>query len=187
MLTGMVRKLSVEHLVWVKWWGITLQKAQETIQATAQRGIVTMLHTSLSRWFRTNDHNLHYHPLVHSVFSYMMFASTVFRRGNRCAKVYATDFGWATSFPMASRRKAHETSSLLFKWDGVPPVCICDTAVAMIQCKFYQKLKDAACQLKQLEPYTPWSNTTEGLKSLRKRQVESCCSQEHQSTYGTSA
>ena len=27
--------------------------------------------------------------------------------------------------------------------------------------KFYQNLKDAACQLKPLEPYTPWSNAAE--------------------------
>ena len=39
-------------------------------------------------------------------------------RGNRCAQVYATDFGWAKAFPMASRSKAHETLSLLFARDG---------------------------------------------------------------------
>ena len=31
----------------------------------------------------------------------------------------------------------------------------------MIQVKFHQKLKEAACHLKQLEPYTPWSNAAE--------------------------
>ena len=40
----------------------------------------------------------------------------------------------------------------------------------MIQCKFYQKLKDTACKLKQLEPYTPCSNAVEkDTKEIEKR------------------
>ena len=31
----------------------------------------------------------------------------------------------------------------------------------MIQGKFSQKLKEAACHLKQLQTYTPWSNAAE--------------------------
>ena len=30
-----------------------------------------------------------------------------------------------------------------------------------MQGKFHQKLNDAECHLKQLEPYTPWSNAEE--------------------------
>ena len=62
---------------------------------------------------------------------------------------------------MASRSEAHETLSLLFARDGVPPACICINAKEMVQDKFHQKLKDAACQLKHFEPYTPWSNASE--------------------------
>ena len=40
------------------------------------------------------------------------------------------------------------------------PAYICDDAQKMIQGNFYQKLKDTVCQLKQLEPYTPWLNIT---------------------------
>ena len=40
----------------------------------------------------------------------------------------------------------------------------------MIQGKFYQKLKDAACHLKQLEPYTTCLNAAEReVKELKKR------------------
>ena len=55
----------------------------------------------------------------------------------------------------------HETLLLLFARDGVPPACICDNAKEMIQGKFYQSLKDAACHLKPLEPYNLWSNAAE--------------------------
>ena len=77
-------------------------------------------------------------------------------------KVYATYFGWAKVPPVASRNEAHETLLLLFARDGVPPACICDNAKEIVQGKFHQKLKDDACHLKQLKPYTPWSNAAEG-------------------------
>ena len=57
-LIDMVRKPSVELLVFAKRWGITPEKAQKTIQATTQREIRSMLHPSLSRWFQTNNRNL---------------------------------------------------------------------------------------------------------------------------------
>ena len=81
VLIGMVRKPSIDLIVLAKRWGITPEKAQKT-----------MFNPSLSRRFRTNDRNPCYHHLAHPIFSDMMFASTVFRRGNRCAQVYATDF-----------------------------------------------------------------------------------------------
>ena len=37
----------------------------------------------------------------------------------------------------------------------------------MIQGKFYQKLKDVVCQLKQLEPCTPWLNASERKMELK--------------------
>ena len=118
----------------------------------------------------------------------MMFASTMSRRGNRCAQVYATDFGWARAFPITSRSEAHETLSLLFARNDVLPACICNNAKEILQGKFYQKLKDAACQLKQLEPYTPWSNDEKrGTKELQKGLVVSCCGQEHLNAYGMTA
>ena len=76
-----------------------------------------------------------------SLFSDMMFVSTVSRKGKRCAKVYATYFEWARAFPITSRREAHETLLLLFARNDVPPACICNNAKEMIQGMFYKKLK----------------------------------------------
>ena len=90
-----------------------------------------------------------------------MIASAVPRRSNKCASVHATDFGWTRAFSLASRSEAHETLLFLLRQDGVPPSCICDSDNKMIPGKFYQKLKDAACQLRQLEPYISWSTAAE--------------------------
>ena len=108
-----------------------------------------------------NDKNICHYCLAHIVFSDTMFANTVVKRGNRCAEVYVTDFGWARAFPVASRSEAHKTMPLQFIWDGVPPPCISNNAIEMFQGKFHHKLKDIACHLKQLESYTPWSNAEE--------------------------
>ena len=57
----------------------------------------------------------------------------------------------------------------MFVRDGVPPSCICNNAKKMTQGKFSQKLKEASCHLKQLEPYTPWSNAAgREIKELKK-------------------
>ena len=152
---GMVRKPLVEATALAERWDITSEKTHKILQATMQTGIKTILNALLLRQFRINDRNLHYCHLAHLVFSDMIFANTVSRRGNKCAQVYATNFGWARAFPMTSRSEAHETLSLLFVTDGVPPACICDSVKEMIQGKLYQKLKDAACHLKQLESYIP--------------------------------
>ena len=70
---------------------------------------------------------------------------------------------------MALRSEAHDTLSLLFARDGLLPACICNNTKEMVQGKFYQKLKDVICHLKQLEPYTPWSNAAEReIKKLQK-------------------
>ena len=48
-LIGMVGKPSIDPIVLAKRWGSTPEKAQETIQATTEKGIRTMLHSLLSR------------------------------------------------------------------------------------------------------------------------------------------
>ena len=45
---------------------------------------------------------------------------------------------------------------------------MCNNAREMVQVKFYQKLKDAAYHLKQLEPYTSWSNAAEREREIKE-------------------
>ena len=71
-----------------------------------------------------------------SLFSDMMFPSTVFRRAN-VHKYMPQTLDGLKAFPMASRSEAHETLSLLVARDDVPSACICDNAKEMIQRKFY--------------------------------------------------
>ena len=51
-----------------------------------------VLHSSLSMWFRINDCQLQYRRLPHNVYSDMLFATTVCRRGNKCAECLPPNF-----------------------------------------------------------------------------------------------
>ena len=126
------------------------QKSTEYDPSDHHCGICIVLHPLLSRRFRTNDRQLQFRRLPHKVYSDMLFATTVSRRGNRCAQIFATDFCWSCSFSMKLESEVHKVLSLLFQWDGVPPTVICNNAKEMILGEFNRKLKEASCPLKQM-------------------------------------
>ena len=106
----------IDHFVLAKKWGILPKKTFNTIHHTTHHGV---LHPSLSRQLRMKDHQLWYRRLPHNLYNDTLFATTVSRRGNRCAQIFATNFCWSCSFPMKLKSEAHKALSLLFQWDGV--------------------------------------------------------------------
>ncbi len=57
-----------------------------------------------------------------------MFSKTAAVGGNKCAQVYTTSFGWCRALPMQRKGEAHETLSLLFQRDSVPPSMTVDNS-----------------------------------------------------------
>jgi hypothetical protein len=68
-----------------------------------------------------------------------MFAGMPSRRGNKFAQVYATSFGWARAHPTTRKGEAHETLSLLFHRDGVPPTMVLDDSKEQTKGDFMKK------------------------------------------------
>ncbi len=64
--------------------------------------------------------------VLHTMFSDTLFSGSVLRQGNKMAQVYATSFGWARAHPMKRKGDAHETLSLAFQHDSVPPTMVTD-------------------------------------------------------------
>ena len=151
-------------------WGIGLEKAEKTIRVTTQRGVRTVLHPSLSTRYRTNDRQLRYRRLPIDLFTDTMKANVKsYGRGNRYAQVYCTPDGWTRAFPMKKRQQVHETVDLLFKRDGVPNAMIMDGAKEQILGQFRKECRSAGVHVRQTEPYTPFSNTTEAaIRELKK-------------------
>jgi hypothetical protein len=70
---------------------------------------------------------------------------------------------------MKCKGDAHETLSLLFARDGVPPSMVLDNSKEQIEGNFKRKLKEADCHMKRTEPYSPWSQAAEGCIRELKR------------------
>ena len=51
---------AIGHHTLAKNWGISLKHTRRTLEATTQKGIWTVMHLTLSRWFRMNDCQLWY-------------------------------------------------------------------------------------------------------------------------------
>lgn len=163
------RRGAVDHITLANRWGISIEKAKNTVKRTTQLGVRTVLHPSLSRRFRTNDRMLRYRRFQHNLYSDTMFSSVKSARGNTCAQIFATDFGWSRSYPMPSKGKAHEALSLLFAREGAPPRLIADNAKEMMLGEFAKKCKDASVHLRGTEPYSPWMNSAEReIRELKK-------------------
>jgi hypothetical protein len=150
---------------------ISPQQAQKTITVTMQRGVRTCINPTLARRYPTNDRMLRYKRLPQPIFTDMMFAKTAAVGGNKCAQVYTMSFGWCRAHPMQRTGEAHETLSLLFQRDCVPPSMIADNTWEQIHGDFKRKCREANCHLRQTEPYSPWMQASKGCIRELKRGV----------------
>jgi hypothetical protein len=105
-------------------WIISPEHAKRTVVMTTQRGVRTCLNPTLSPRFPTNDRMLWDIRVLHTMFSNTLFAGSVSQQGNKMAQAYATSFGCARAHPMKRKGDAHETLSLVFQRDGVPPTMV---------------------------------------------------------------
>ena len=70
---------------------------------------------------------------------------------------------------MKKKSEAHETLSLIFKHDGVPPRMIVENSKEQSLGELWRKCREVDCHLVNTEPYSPWQQATEGcIKQLNK-------------------
>ncbi len=63
---------------------------------------------------------------------------------------------------MTRKGEVHETLSLLFNQDGVPPTMIFDGSKEQTMSDFMHKIREADCHGHQTEPYSWWQQAAEG-------------------------
>jgi hypothetical protein len=112
---------------------------------------------------------LWYKHVLHTMFSKMLFSRSVSRQGNKMAQVYATSFGWARAHPLKCKGNAHETLSLVFQRDGVPPTMVTNDSKEQTKGEFRRKLNEADWHPQVTEPYSPWQQAAEGCIRELKR------------------
>ena len=87
----------------------------------------------LARRFHTNDRQLRYRRLPYKMYSDTLQASTKdnersWRRKNKYAQVFCTDFGWIWCYPMKARSDAPNALNTLLHDKGEPKEMIVDGA-----------------------------------------------------------
>ena len=109
-----------------------------------------------------NDRMMIYKQLPHPIFVDKMEAGVVSTCQNRYSQAYCTQYGWSRVDHMRLKKYAHETLSLIFKRDGVPPKIFVDNYKEQTLGKFAKKCREADCHLVTTEPYSPWMQVAEG-------------------------
>ena len=151
-----------------KRWNIYHKKALKTVKCTNHRGIRSCLRPSLSRNYPTNDCMMHYNRLPHSVLSDTMKSGVVSKRVNKYGQAYCTHYGWSLFHPMKLKSEVHESFSMLFKRDSVPPNIIVDNSKEQSLDKFSSKCRESDCHLVNTEPYYQCIMAAEGcMKHLK--------------------
>ena len=151
--------ISAENLV--QNWGIGLEAATMTVQATTQRAIRIVGCPTLSIWFRTNDRQLRYRCIKTYLFTDTMFFTVKSKRGNTCAQIFSHPSGWCRAFPCVKKSHTHEGFSLIFKRYGVPNEMVIDGSKEQSLGEFKRKCRECSCHIKQIEPYSHWCNSCE--------------------------
>jgi hypothetical protein len=82
--------------------------------------------------------------------------------GQKNGPTYTTSFGWACAHPMKCKGEAHETLSLVFQQNDVPPTMVTNDSKEQTQGEFRCKLKKAYCHPRVTESYSPRQQATEG-------------------------
>jgi hypothetical protein len=72
---------------------------------------------------------------------------------------------------MTRKGDTHETLSLLFHCDGVPPTMVFDGSNEQCKGDFKRILRKADCHARQTESYSPWQQAAEGCIRKLKRGV----------------
>ncbi len=135
------------------------------------KGVSTIAIPASFHIFWTNDHMLHYRYLCHQILTNVKFSNIYLHRNNKCAQVFVSEFGLVHVHPMKTKARTHEASSLMFQLR-------CNTTMngskEQTLGKFFLKLIDAYCQIKQTESHSPWQNVNKWEKKEKAPDVRAC-------------
>ena len=161
-------------------WRIGKEVANNTLQATTQRGIRIMLNPTLERRYNSNDKMLRYNRLDNNLYTDTLFSSVKSTLQNKCAQLYCSNLDWTRFYPMTARTCMHEIVAHLFRNEGIPKHLILDGAKEQVSEEVRNKFSDANCGLKQPEFDILWVNRVKlGIRELKKgscRKMMDACS-----------
>jgi len=158
-----------------KLWNIPVDLARKTLDSTTQRVTRKTSGTTMHRRYSTNDRMLRYKRLNCRLFTDTMYANekkAKSTRGNTCAQVYASDFGFVYFVPMKAERDLAKSHKQLFKEFGAPEAFILDRAKAQIEGEAAKLCDLADVTIVELEKKVPQSNLAERYIQMLKNGIK---------------
>jgi hypothetical protein len=153
-----LRKHYVDAPMLAKQWGIGLETATRTLNATTQLAIRQAIHP-IQRRFRTEVMQLRYPRLGgrHGRFyTDTFFAKTPSLGGAKMAQVYTNDVNFTKIVPMKAKSEAPDTLVQFMQDIGIPSHLHSDDAKELSQGRMGDIIRKCWIKATQSEPYSPW-------------------------------
>ncbi len=150
-------------------WGIGLEAAKRTIEATTQMAVRDFSTTRGTRRLKPYSWILKQKRIGCDVYTDTLHGRCMSLRKNLCMQVYTTPFYFVFARPMAKKSEAYLTLDELFNEVGIPNAMRPDNAPELTKGQFKKRCARAQCRLWPVEAYTPDSNLAEGVIRELKR------------------
>jgi hypothetical protein len=93
-------KAGIDAATLAKNGGIGIEATKRTRLVTTQRGVIRIIHPSLTNRYNTNDRQLRYRRLPVTIYTDTMYSTILSRQKNKAAQIFCTDFGFVRAFPL---------------------------------------------------------------------------------------
>ena len=151
--------VSAEQLA--KNWGISLQIANQTIDATTQRAVRDFSNVTGEKRLKPFTSQLNYKRRDCKMYTDTMFSKVKSLDGNTCAQVYVTGEHAIAVYPLKSKKDAWTTLKEVFTYLGAPAMMISDNAKELTLGEFKKFCDKTQVPIRTIEPYIHNQNMAE--------------------------
>lgn len=149
-------------------WGIGIETAHRTLNATTQNGIRRVLHP-VERRYKTRQSHLRFPTLNSRFYTDTLFAEVKSLRGNKCAQVFTNGTGYDLIYPLNKESDAAHALTELIRTVGIPKELVSDGAKAETAGEFGKIVKEYKIKRRVTEAYSGWQNRAESAIRELKR------------------
>jgi transposase len=151
-------------------WGVGLDTAKRTLQATTQSGIRNVLAPGERKVRQKLDH-LAFPNLSGKWYTDTMFSKTESIRGHLVAQVFTNGRGNDHFYPMKGKGLVGPNALMPFVQEvRIPQTIVTDNAPEEVDGEFGKICRQFRIQQEQTVPYSPWSNLAES--AIRELKVK---------------
>ena len=136
-------------------WGVGLEAARRTLECTTQRGLCTVLHTSLSPCLRMNDRQLRYRRLRHDVLVTLFFPELIPSVATIISRYLSQSLDGHVCFPWLRKGMHMRLSPCCFNGMDCLPRLFLTVRRSRIWENLNRNVAEDGCHLRHMEPYSP--------------------------------